>query len=333
MIIKARSIAHISASLEYITKDGKKHEVISSDGLDLTNIGTIKSDFELFQKDRVKNGYVSVVISPNVKDNLKDKDYNTILQETLKELKLENRQYIAVTHNDTAHKHIHVILNRIDYNNQTWNDHHVAWKCQEACKNICAALELHTAYENENVSKGKGAIENEYDELRESVRQELKSIVKLEMYSAESLGELHTNLEERGVKTHIEQFKNGLFGTSFEFKGMKFKASKIDRKLSVSKDGDTYKAKPQLQKIFEKNRNDKLAPNTRDIRKEMDSIEDKAELLAYMKRKTSNFASYTSGMSTSAGRAMKRNRNPEDVESDEERRKLKRQAKERGMGM
>lgn len=65
----------------------------------------------------------------------------------------------------------------------------------------------------------------------------------------------------------------------------------------------------------------------------MDSIEDKSELLAYMKRKTSNFASYTSGMSTSAGRAMKRNRNPEDVESDEERRKLKRQAKERGMGM
>lgn len=330
MIIKARSIAHISASLEYITKDGKKHEVLSSDGLDLSSIETMKSDFKLFQKDRVKNGYISVVISPNAKDSLNDKDYITILQETLKELKLENRQYIAVTHNDTNHKHIHVILNRIDYNNQTWNDHHVAWKCQEACKNICATLGLHTAYEN--ASKSKKSIENEYDELRESIRQELKSIVKLEMYSAESLEEFHGKLEKRGVKIHIQQFKNGLFGTSLEFKGMKFKASKIDRKLSVSKDGDTYKANPQLHKIFEKNRNERLAPNSRNTTKDMNSIKDGGELLAYMKNKASNYAKTTKGILASGGNSMRRHRKSDDLESEEEQRKLKRQAEERGMG-
>src|SRR5690554_76060 len=331
MIIKARSIGHIGASLEYIIKDEKEHQVLSSDGLDISNTRSIMSDFELFQKDRVKKGYVSVVISPNLKDELKDKDYHIILQETLKELKLNNRQYIAVTHNNTAHKHIHVILNRIDYDNQTWNDHHVAWKCQAACKSICKTLDLHTAYENEN--KQKATVSNEYDDLRERIRQELKSIIKREVYTAESLTQLHQNIEERGVKVHIEQFKNGLFGTSFEFKGMKYKASKIDRKLSVSKDGDTYKAKPQLQKVFEQNKRDKIVPNTKVMERKMNSIENTDDLIAYMKSKTSNYASYTKGLSGSTGKGMKHRRNLEDVESDEENRKEKRKSEEKGRGM
>lgn len=331
MIIKARSIGHIDASLEYILKEEKEHQILSSDGLDISDTRTMMNDFELFQKNSVKNGYVSVVISPNKKDELSDKDYNIILQETLKELKLDNRQYIAVTHNNTEHKHIHVILNRIDYQDQTWNDHHVAWKCQTACKNICNTLGLHTAYENEN--KQKVTISNDYDELREGIRQELKSILKREIYNAESLGELHKNIEERGVKVHIEQFKNGLFGTSFEFKGMKYKASKVDRKLSVTRDGNTYIAKPQLQNIFKQNAREKLVPNTRDFEKRLNSIEDTDELAAYMKNQASKYASYTSGLSGSTGKAMKHHRNQEDVESDEEKRKEKRKAKEKGRGM
>lgn len=331
MIIKTRSISHINASLEYIVKEEKEHKILNSDGLDTSNIRTMLNDFEIFQKANVKNGFVSVVISPNNKDDLKDKDFNTILQETLKELKLDNRQYIAVTHNNTAHKHIHVILNRIDYNNQTWNDHHIAWKCQTACKNICKKLNLHTAYENEN--KSKGTISNEYDELREEIRQELKGIIKREIYNAENLTELHRNIEERGVKVHIEQYKNGLYGTRFEYKEMKFKASKIDRKLSVVKEGDSYKAKPQLQNIFKQNLRDKLVPNTKDLEQKMDSLEDADELLAFMKDKAQRYANHTRGVSISSGKAMKRRRTREDVESDEERRKEKRQAKEKGRGM
>lgn len=56
------------------------------------------------------------------------------------------------------------------------------------------------------------------------------------------------------------------------------------------------------------------------------------ELLAFMKSKASIYSDYARGL-TGSGAAMHTRRIREDVESDEERRKKKREAKERGRGL
>lgn len=252
MIIKARSISHIKSSLGYILKEEKQHEFLASDGLDTTNVNTMLNDFSIYQKEKVIKGYVSLVISPHQEDKLTISGYQNLLKETMKELKLDNRQFIAVMHRNTENPHIHVILNRIDYNNNTWKDHHVAWMCQSACLSVSKRLNLKNAYESTK-KENKKPINNQYDKVFNELKKELQQIVKQELSKAKNLEHLYSNLEKRGVSVEIERFKNGSFGTTLKYKDTNFKASTINRKLSLQKDGGDYVPKAELQKLFDTN--------------------------------------------------------------------------------
>ena len=42
-----------------------------------------------------------------------------ITENCAKEIGFEGNQYIAVTHNDTGHQHIHIVINRVGYTGKT----------------------------------------------------------------------------------------------------------------------------------------------------------------------------------------------------------------------
>lgn len=252
MIIKARCIAHVKESLNYIVKEEKNHVYLASDGIDTTNVKTMLSDFSIYNNAKVKNGFISVVISPNKLDQLKHRDYEGILKATLSELNLENRQFVSVMHLNTKNPHIHVILNRIDYENITWKDSHIAWKCQAACKSITKDLNLRDAYQSEN-KELKTPLDNVHDKQRFEAKQRLQVKVRRALFISTDMKSLHSNLSNQGVEIEITKFKNGLYGTTLVFEGNKFKASKINRNLSVNVDGQGYGPKDQLKQLFEKN--------------------------------------------------------------------------------
>ena len=241
-------------ALDYIIKEEKDHLVLDYDGADISKASIFLSDCSIYQNSRVKKEFVSTVISPHVQDNLSFEDIKKLLHLVLKEMNLDNRQYYAVVHQNTDTPHIHVISNRIDYDHNTWNDHHVAWKCQEACKRVSKKLQLTSAISRQGKYEGKGpAKKSKYNEERERRIIEIKKRFSEVKYKALSIDHVYDHLIERGVSVEIVQFKNGLFGVSLEFEGEKVKASKVDRLLTVIPDKDSYTANYVMQALIDRN--------------------------------------------------------------------------------
>ena len=158
MIIKSRSITknHAINVLEYVIREEKDHIVLDSDGADISSAYTFIGDSSLYKKDRVTKACVSKGKSRHAKDKLNKKDLKNLLHEVFREMKLDNRQFFAVIHQNTDTPHIHVISNRIDYDYNTWNDHHVAFTCQRTCKNVSNKLGLIYANDLQGNYDGKG---------------------------------------------------------------------------------------------------------------------------------------------------------------------------------
>ncbi len=239
MILKCKSIAHIHNSIGYILKNEKNHELIDFNGVDISNQQNIISDFGFYKNPKVSNSYVSLVISPSPDDALDAEKFKQIVAVTLKELKLDNRQFFAVSHNNTKTPHCHVILNRISYNQETWNDHHIAWKCKEASIQVAKKLNLKSAGDREKVLKS----------LRVALRYEVREVLK----DARSLKDFQLSLEKREIQTAIDVKKNGSVGLRLSYKGESFKASEVDRSISyIQHEGDIV-PNEKLESIFKLN--------------------------------------------------------------------------------
>lgn len=256
MIIKTRSITaeHAKNTLGYVDKEEKDHLFLDADGIDITSIKTMMEDFNLYKSNKVKNAFITTVISPSINDRLDTNGLKKLLSIVQKELKLNNRQFYAVIHQNTDTPHVHLVSNRIDFDGKVWNDHHVAWQCQEACKNIC----LNYNYTSANKFKGKYQgnklnEKSEFHKLRNTAILEIKDHFKAIKFKALSINDVFHHLQNKGVEIEIKKFKNGLFGVSFKHNDFKFKASEIDRLLTIVPKNDSYTANNKFQLIIDNN--------------------------------------------------------------------------------
>lgn len=239
MILKCKSIAHIHNSIGYILLPEKNHEFVKVDGLDMTSKNSIIADFNLFNNQKVKNGFVSLVISPSRKDKLTTEQFKDLVGVTLKELGLENRQYFAVTHNNTKTPHCHVILNRISYDNKTWNDHHIAWKCKEASARVAKALNLESARNREK----------QLNALRKEIRFKLREC----LHESLNLTDFKNRCDKKGIRIKHVQNKNGSIGSRIYYGDESFKVSEIDRIIGFQFFNGLLVPNEKLNVIFESN--------------------------------------------------------------------------------
>jgi hypothetical protein len=256
MIIKSRSIPaeHARNTLGYVDKEEKDHVFLAADGVDISSVRTMMEDFSLYKSNRVKNSFVTTVISPSIEDKLDIKGLEKLLSKVQKELKLDNRQFYAVIHQNTDTPHIHLVSNRIDFDGKTWNDHHVAWKCQAVCEKICKDLGLTSAKARNGNYQGKRKEEkSEYHIARNKTLKEIKYHFQEVKFKVLSIDHVYDHLKSKGIDVEIRKFKNGLFGASFEYQGFKFKASEVNRLLSVVSNEETYTANPKMQQIIQNN--------------------------------------------------------------------------------
>lgn len=247
MILKCKSIAHIHNSIGYILKEEKEHQFVQVDGLDMSNKNSIIADFNLFSNPKVKNGFVSLVISPSNMDKLTNEDFKKLVEVTLKELDLEHRQYFAVTHNNTKTPHCHVILNRISYDNKTWNDHHIAWKCKEASSRVAKLMNLESARERELTLN--------------QLRKDFREVVRNCLNQSTNVTEFNTACNNNGISFEFELKKNGSVGTSLFYREESFKASEIDRNISFKHVNNQFIPSDKLKAVFENNERKEVYQN------------------------------------------------------------------------
>ena len=126
MIGKGKSISHTGASMSYGWNQEKDAEVVFKQELFGENPKEITREFKSVQGLNVNcdKNTLSFVLSPTISDGqkLNKKELGQICKEFIEQMKLGDRQAVAFVHQDKAHKHIHLYVNRIDFQGKAYND-------------------------------------------------------------------------------------------------------------------------------------------------------------------------------------------------------------------
>ena len=135
MIGKAKSCVGGFSLFNYVIDDEKGIEILRNNLCGETPIELFQ-EMKIFQNlnQKATNKLISLVLSPHVNDgeNLSKKELENITNEFLKELEVdvEKSQFIAFLHTEKRHRHIHILLNRVDENGKLFQDHHIGKKAQ-----------------------------------------------------------------------------------------------------------------------------------------------------------------------------------------------------------
>ena len=150
MIGMAKSCIGGFSLFNYVIDDQKGIEILRNNLCGETPI-------ELFQEMKIlqnlnqnaTNKLISMVISPHVDDGekLSKKQLQNLTKEFLKELEIDTNQsqFIAFIHTEKRHRHIHILLNRVDEKGKLLKDHHIGKKAQWAAHRVAEKNQLISA--------------------------------------------------------------------------------------------------------------------------------------------------------------------------------------------
>src|SRR5690606_34178767 len=148
MIGKGKSISHTRASMMYGWNQENKDEVVFSQNLAGENPAEITQEFRFIKEQNIncQKNTLSFVLSPTIEDgrSLRQKDLREISQKFMKEMNLGERQAIAFVHQDKEHKHIHLYVNRIDFNGKAYVDSFIGKRSQLAAEKVAGEMKLTT---------------------------------------------------------------------------------------------------------------------------------------------------------------------------------------------
>lgn len=258
MILTGHSIASAESWYAYCTQNSKEYDIIDVVGLDTSNSQAMLDDLLLFQNQRLQKPYLSLILSPD-RDLSKDK-LRVIIEDIRKELKLTENQMIAITHAEKRNmKHVHILINRVNYMDVTFKDNYIGLSCMKAASEVARKHGLTDVYNNRFKSGNTfGAKEHDQNgNQRVAIANELREIVQYVLHNEDvrNYSDVIDALQnEHEVKTQITKHKNGSYGVALNFKDQTFKASHISRLLTLVPDGDTFSP----NKAFEKFMDDKF---------------------------------------------------------------------------
>jgi len=234
MIGKGKSISHTKASMAYGWNQEKDAEIILKEFLHGDSPAEITKEFKILQDQNyhcTKNT-LSFVISPTIEDGkkLNKKELQSIAKRFIHEMKLGERQAIAFVHQDKNHKHIHLYVNRIDFNGVAFNDSFIGKRSQLAAEKVAEHMGLTTVKQVQ--------FEKEFN-LKE-IRTEIKRRHDLTMkqFKPKSFDDYIKAMQVNNVKV-IPTINNQkkLQGFRFEFDGQNLKGSEVHRNMSLGNIG------------------------------------------------------------------------------------------------
>lgn len=174
MIGKASACPGGTALFNYVISDKKGYE-LTRNGLSGTTPKELYEDMNIIQKQnlRCSNNTISIVISPSVDDGkkLSNAELKAITEDFLTELSLDPKKqhYLAFVHNEKDHKHIHVLLNRVQENGKLIQDNFIGKRAQHAAHRVALKYEMTSARELKHENESKRAV------LNKDIKQRIKT--------------------------------------------------------------------------------------------------------------------------------------------------------------
>ena len=232
MIGKGKAISHTGASIEYGWNQEKDAKIVFKQNLAGGTTKEIVQEFKIIQSmnTNCNRNTFSFILSPTIDDGKKltVRDLNSITSKFIADLKFDNHQAIAFSHNDKEHLHIHLYVNRIDFNGNAYNDSFIGKRSQKAAERVALALGLKTAI----------GIRNEKLEVIKETRTEIKSIHDFTMQNmrVSSFDDYIEEMKKKKVKINAVKSKQGkIIGYRYLYKGQNLKGSDVHRSMSIKK--------------------------------------------------------------------------------------------------
>ena len=248
MIGKCKAIAHGSTALDYIFREGKLGSRLAFHNLCSREPKTIYEEMKVVSdyNSRCRNKFlrIEIGIAPQDEKKLPVSELMRIAHLFAKRMRLDNHQWVAVTHKDTDNRHIHIVANRISLFGEVYDTTFVSNRAARVAEEISREKGLTIAKEIK--------AERKYQKAKVSqTREQAKKVVQQICYS------LLDKYKGTGVTGHsmflyelnkngitIERMKNKqgkVYGLKFSYGEHTFKASEIGREFG-------YRS---LQKNFE----------------------------------------------------------------------------------
>src|SRR5690606_34080703 len=234
MIGKGKSISHTRASMMYGWNQEKDAEIVFSQNLAGDNPAEITKEFRFIQEQNIncQKNTLSFVLSPTIEDgrSLKQNDLREICERFMKEMKLGDRQAIAFVHKDKDHKHIHLYVNRIDFNGKAYNDSFIGKRSQLAAEKVAGEMNLTTVKQVQ--------MEKEFN--LKDIRSEIKRRHDLIMkdHKPKSYNQYIELMKANKVEViPCINKANKLQGFRFQFDGYNLKGSEVHRSMSIGNIG------------------------------------------------------------------------------------------------
>lgn len=237
MIGKASACPGGTALFNYVISDKKGYE-LTRNGLSGITPKELYDDMNIIQNQnsRCNNNTISIVISPTVDDGkkLSDTELKAITEAFLTELDLDpkKQQYLAFIHTEKDHKHIHVLLNRVQQNGKLIQDNFIGKRAQHAAHRVALKYGMTSARELKYLNESKRAALNKdikqhiktahLDVLKQNPR-DLKDYQRLLLLKSI---ELIPTVNKQG-QTQGYRFLDFATGTNL-------KASEVDRNLKLN---------------------------------------------------------------------------------------------------
>lgn len=149
-----------------------------------------ESPFEIMQElkiiqnlnQKATNKLFSMVLSPHINDgeNLSKKQLKEIAKDFLQELEInpEKAQFIAFVHTEKRHRHVHILMNRVDTNSKLFADHHIGKKSQWAAHRVAEKHQLISARQVRlNNMKEAETIKADSKQIRKKIYQKHNNVM------------------------------------------------------------------------------------------------------------------------------------------------------------
>lgn len=213
--------------------DKKEAQYLASKGLRTADKDSLISSFITQSKLNPITkpvAHISLDFSAQDKEKLTNSKMIEIAQEYMAKMGYGNTQVLMVRHNDREHPHLHLILNRVDFNGKRISDQNERLRSTQVCKELTLKHGLYMSSGKENVKRHRL---REPDATKYRIYDALVKNVPL----STSWGELERRLKAEGIEVGFKTkgSTSQIEGVRFTANNLSFNGSKVDKQFSYSK--------------------------------------------------------------------------------------------------
>lgn len=148
--------------------------------------------------------------------NASDEMKKEIVEQYLKYMRLDNTQYIAISHSDTKNPHIHIIYNRVNNDNKLTYSHNEKIRASAIMIGISMRLGLALEEKQTKMMHNK----HTFNVLADSnICWEMRREYQSTLGTAKSVSELENLCKSKNIPFEKHQFDNGYSNQNYSFNG------------------------------------------------------------------------------------------------------------------